>query len=70
MLEVGDFRLLFPGDAQHGAWMHAQEDPDARAMINNVDFYKVGHHGSHNATPKDFVLNGWKKSGDAMVPWG
>jgi beta-lactamase superfamily II metal-dependent hydrolase len=31
-------------------------------MLKNVAFYKIGHHGSHNATPKDFV--------DDMMPDG
>ncbi|MCV7319737.1 ComEC/Rec2 family competence protein [Mycolicibacterium confluentis] len=70
VLDVDGFRMLFPGDAQHGAWEHVRSDPDADALINSVDFYKVGHHGSHNATPKDFVLGDWLNKGDAMVPWG
>ena len=39
-------------------------------LIKNAEFYKVGHHGSHNATPKPFVLADWQGTGDAMVPWG
>jgi beta-lactamase superfamily II metal-dependent hydrolase len=70
VLDVGGFGLLFPGDAQYGAWQHVRSDPAARALINTADFYKVGHHGSHNATPKDFVLTDWHTEGDAMVPWG
>jgi hypothetical protein len=27
----------------------------ATDILNNIDFYKVGHHGSRNATPKDAV---------------
>lgn len=70
VLQVGELRFLFPGDAQHGAWEHVRTNPEAMALIENVDFYKVGHHGSHNATPKPFVLEEWAKPGDAMVPWG
>lgn len=70
VLDVGGFRMLFPGDAQHGAWQHVRSTPAARELIDSVDFYKVGHHGSHNATPKDFVLDAWRSPGDAMVPWG
>lgn len=70
VLDVGGFRLLFPGDAQYGAWQHVRGDQAARALINSADFYKVGHHGSYNATPKDYVLADWRTQGDAMVPWG
>jgi len=70
VLEVGSLRFLFPGDAQHGAWEFVRNNPDASALIDSVDFYKVGHHGSHNATPKPFVLDEWTTTGDAMVPWG
>lgn len=70
VLEVAGLRMLFPGDAQFGAWEHVRTNPDALALIDNVDFYKVGHHGSHNATPKPYILDEWAKPGDAMVPWG
>jgi beta-lactamase superfamily II metal-dependent hydrolase len=70
VLDVSGLRLLFPGDAQHGAWEHVRTDPASRALIEGADFYKVGHHGSHNATPKQFVLDEWNKPGEAMVPWG
>jgi beta-lactamase superfamily II metal-dependent hydrolase len=70
VLEVGGLRFLFPGDAQHGAWEHVRKNPQALELIKSVDFYKVGHHGSHNATPKEFILSDWAQSRDAMVPWG
>ncbi len=70
VLDVGGTRLLFPGDAQHGAWEHVRSDPESLALIKSVDFYKVGHHGSHNATPKAFVEEEWDVPGEAMVPWG
>jgi beta-lactamase superfamily II metal-dependent hydrolase len=53
--EVGDAVLLFPGDAQWGTWNWMLEDEGARKLLERTCFYKVGHHGSHNATPKDFV---------------
>jgi beta-lactamase superfamily II metal-dependent hydrolase len=31
------------------------QDPEWKQMLKNVAFYKIGHHGSHNATPTDFV---------------
>lgn len=55
--------LLFPGDAQAGNWLSWQDlkwdDPDGgKLLVTGPDllaraiFYKVGHHGSHNATLK------------------
>lgn len=56
LFEVGGKRFLFPGDAQIENWNYALHDaPDAqqnRKMLAETDFYKVGHHGSRNATPK------------------
>jgi hypothetical protein len=53
--------LLFPGDAQAGNWLSWQNlewtvggkrvtGPD---LLARTVFYKVGHHGSHNATLKE-----------------
>jgi metallo-beta-lactamase superfamily protein len=65
LFEVGHKKLLFPGDAQIENWSYALEDaPDAkktRALLSNVDFYKVGHHGSLNATPKKLLWEGFTK---------
>jgi hypothetical protein len=60
--------LLFVGDAQAGNWEHwlfGTDKPDkaasgamnalARQILTSLDFYKVGHHGSGNATPKAAV---------------
>ncbi len=55
MLQVGATYMLFPGDAQWGTWQAVLEDPEWRELLTKVDFYKVGHHGSHNATPREFV---------------
>lgn len=55
LLEIGQRHLLFPGDAQWGTWQVALRDPEWRELLGRTDFYKVGHHGSHNATPTDFV---------------
>jgi hypothetical protein len=54
----GSRRLLFPGDAQIENWSFAlnkAKENDGRALkekLAEVDLYKVGHHGSKNATPK------------------
>lgn len=57
--------LLFPADAQVGNWMSwhdhtwtVQEgdrfrDVDAQDLLARTVLYKVGHHGSHNATLRD-----------------
>jgi hypothetical protein len=55
MLEVGKAFLLLPGDAQWGTWHQALTDPEWGELLKKTTFYKVGHHGSHNATPVDFV---------------
>ena len=55
MFQVGNAYLFFPGDAQHGTWQSALKDDEWRELLTKTNFYKVGHHGSHNATPKEFV---------------
>ena len=55
MFEFGDAFLLFPGDAQWGTWRAALDDPTSRELLARTTFYKIGHHGSHNATPREFV---------------
>lgn len=72
-----DKKLLFAGDAQAGNWEYwlydldqPRSDPTGEKLskegsdiLGSLDFYKVGHHGSTNATPiaaveamgKDFV---------------
>ncbi|MGI8979632.1 MAG: MBL fold metallo-hydrolase [Pirellulaceae bacterium] len=56
LLEIGNQKLLFPGDAQIENWSYALFDsPDHeenQQLLADVDLYKVGHHGSLNATPK------------------
>jgi hypothetical protein len=57
--------LLFPGDAQVGNWLSweglewkAGDGPEARTvtsrdLLARTVLYKVGHHGSHNATLRE-----------------
>lgn len=56
LFEVGKYRFLFPGDAQIENWSYALKEADdhteVRALLRDVNVYKVGHHGSLNATPK------------------
>jgi hypothetical protein len=52
--------LLFVGDAQVGNWLswknvswkNGDGTVTAHDLLARTVFYKVGHHGSHNATPK------------------
>jgi beta-lactamase superfamily II metal-dependent hydrolase len=57
-------KLLFAGDAQAGNWEYWLYDSDTPVkapsgdlgvqgaqVLGHLDFYKVGHHGSTNATP-------------------
>jgi beta-lactamase superfamily II metal-dependent hydrolase len=55
MFEIGRAHLLFPGDAQWGTWQNALGDPEFRELLEKTNFLKVGHHGSHNATPRAFI---------------
>jgi hypothetical protein len=69
LFEVGSKKLLFPGDAQIENWSYALEDARdhkaTRALLASVDLYKVGHHGSLNATPKKLLWEGFKKRGSS-----
>ncbi|MDR0279302.1 MAG: hypothetical protein LBJ37_15590 [Paucimonas sp.] len=61
LFEVNGKRLLFPGDAQIENWSYAMDNPEVFALLSDVDVYKVGHHGSRNATPKRLWSNFHKK---------
>ena len=66
LMRAGGKTLLFPGDAQLENWQYTLQS-DKAALLDNVDLYKVGHHGSLNATPRSM----WKhfhKRGKAGVP--
>jgi metallo-beta-lactamase superfamily protein len=68
--------LLFAADAQVGNWLSWQglewevagkkvTGPD---LLKRAIFYKVGHHGSHNATLRDKGLEQMEKLRVAMLP--
>lgn len=59
LFEVNGKKLLFPGDAQIENWSYALSKPAIRRLLSTVNVYKVGHHGSRNATPKT-LWNGFK----------
>jgi hypothetical protein len=71
VFEVMGKTLLFPGDAQIENWSYALEgapEHDAnRALLSKVDLYKVGHHGSRNATPKLALFPLWAGRPDPPV---
>jgi hypothetical protein len=46
-------QLLLPGDAQWGNWKFWLDKDSAADILANVNFLKVAHHGSHNATPRN-----------------
>jgi hypothetical protein len=74
-LPGGDI-LLFAADAQVGNWLSWQDiswtvdgksvtGPD---LLKNAIFYKVGHHGSHNATLQAQGLEEMQRLRVAMIP--
>lgn len=65
--------LLFTGDAQRGNWIgwsdlswqdDAGQTTSAKDLLGRCVLYKVGHHGSHNAT-----LNGRDSDPHANIGW-
>lgn len=67
LFEAGGKKLLFPGDAQIENWRYALAQEGVADLLGSVDLYKVGHHGSLNATPRT-LWNGFRKKGDAARP--
>ena len=67
VLEVGKARLLLPGDAEWGTWKRILDDDAARTLLRGCTFFKVGHHGSHNATSKTLVEKILPKGINAMI---
>jgi hypothetical protein len=65
LFEVGTKALLFPGDAQLENWQYALTKYAAK--LPNVTLYKVGHHGSRNATPKT-LWNQFNRTGNSSKP--
>jgi hypothetical protein len=70
-------QLLFAGDAQWGNWENFlygskvgvgpnKLTDTSKKILASLDFYKVGHHGSTNATPKD-ALAAMREGVVAMV---
>lgn len=72
LITAGNRRMLFPGDAQYESWQWiTRKSPDAarnRKALAKVDLYKVGHHGSRNATPKQSLYKLWAPDGAPARP--
>lgn len=54
-LDWRGWSLLFTGDAEQRSWRTIARE--AEQELRPVHFLKVGHHGSHNATPDDAILD-------------
>jgi beta-lactamase superfamily II metal-dependent hydrolase len=71
LFEFGDRKLLFPGDAQIENWSYALNNKKWQELLKDVNLYKVGHHGSLNATPRSlwrlFVNKGDKHASDRLT---
>jgi hypothetical protein len=78
--ELPDGRsLIFPGDAQFGNWLSwdsltfkdeaGKELPTTtKQLLNRAVLYKVGHHGSHNATRPASLHEMTSRALVAMIP--
>jgi hypothetical protein len=75
-LEPGGDVLLFAADAQVGNWLSWQnlkwtvegKDVTGPDLLKRAIFYKVGHHGSHNATLRAQGLEEMERLRVAMIP--
>ena len=70
VLDVHGRHFVFPGDSQQGAWDYVLDDPRTRTLVSDAVFYKIGHHGSHNGTPKRYIEEILHDGSCAMLPWG
>src|SRR5438105_5039719 len=65
LFETGNQKLLFPGDAQIENWSFALQNKEWRDLLRDISLYKVGHHGSLNATPKSLWKTFARRGGEA-----
>ena len=56
-IEWRGWRLLFTGDAEIKSWKIMRD----QGRLHEVEFLKISHHGSHNGTPGESIL-------DAILP--
>ena len=64
LFQVGRKKFLYTGDAQLENWSYALSKPDVVKALEGTDVYKVGHHASLNATPKQQLWERLKKRSD------
>jgi hypothetical protein len=67
LFEVKGKKLLFPGDAQLENWQWALSQEGIPNLLKDVDVYKVGHHGSRNATPHSLWDHFEKRKGRQLI---
>lgn len=67
VLQIGKARLLLPGDAEWGTWKRILANKASVRILKGATFFKVGHHGSHNATSKTLVEKVLPRSIPAMI---
>jgi hypothetical protein len=71
VLEIGRKVMLFGGDAQIENWRYSLLGDGSSAaltqLLRRVDLYKVGHHGSRNATPRSLFELWRENAGHEMV---
>jgi hypothetical protein len=76
-LSPGGEVLLFPADAQVGNWLSwrqvkwtldGNKTVTATDLLKRTVFYKVGHHGSHNATLREHGLELMPHGLTALLP--
>jgi beta-lactamase superfamily II metal-dependent hydrolase len=70
VLDVHGTHFVFPGDSQQGAWDHVLDDAASCELVQDAVFYKIGHHGSHNGTPRRYIEDVLQGEAHAMLPWG
>jgi hypothetical protein len=57
LIRYGGAAMLFPGDAEYGAWLDAYESTDLQAQLGDINLLKVSHHASYNGTPASLIDN-------------
>jgi hypothetical protein len=69
LLEIGGISMLLPGDAQIENWNwtldQLAKDEELKNRLTAIDLYKVGHHGSRNATPRSLHTLWKNRASDA-----
>jgi hypothetical protein len=72
LITIGNARLLFPGDAQLENWRYAlnvaPNSEEIRETLSQTTVYKVGHHGSLNATPRRMLWENFARRSKSDTP--